>query len=114
MKLYEGMFILDPQLREEELKTLIADVEGEIKKLKGEILESRNLGKKRLAYPINKQLDGYYLVLYFNIDSITLDTLNQKLRLKERLFRSLILSTTEELKKETGLYLETVGSTRTE
>lgn len=114
MKLYEGMFILDPQLKDDELTALISEIEGEIKKLKGEILESKSLGKKRMAYSINKQPDGYYLVLYFNLDSITLDTLNQKLRLKERLYRSLILSTTEEIKKETGTYLETVGSSRTE
>ena len=110
MKLYEGMFILDPHLKDEELKSLISEIEDEIKKLKGTILESRNLGKKRMAYAINKQPDGYYLILYFNLDSLALDTLNQKLRIKERLFRSLILSTTEELKKETGIYLETVGS----
>lgn len=110
MKLYEGMFILDPRLNDDELKKLLSEIEGEIKNLKGEILETKSLGKKRLAYQINKQIDGYYISIYFKIETSGIDKLNQKYRLKETIFRSLLISTTDELKKETSSYLETVGS----
>ncbi len=114
MKLYEGMYILDPLLKEDELKALISEIEEEIKKQKGEILETRNVGKKRLAYSINKQPDGYYLVIYFKIDPPKIDNLTQKYRLKERLFRTMLLATTEELKQETNIYLEALSSSRPE
>ena len=110
MNLYEGMFILDPHLNDQEVKDLVSDIEEEIKKLNGQIVESHNLGKKRLAYAINKQVEGYYLSLYFKAETSAIDKLNNKYRLKERIFRNLILGTTEDLKKETIGYLELVGS----
>jgi len=106
LKLYEGMFIFDPHLTEEAQKSLITEIEEEIKKLKGEILKSESLGKKRMAYAINKQSDGNYHVLIFKLEPAGIDTLNSKLRLKESIFRSLFLSRTEELLKEIAEYLD--------
>jgi len=110
LKLYEGMFVLDPHLTEDALKSLISEIEEEVKKLKGEILKSHSLGKKRMAYAINKQNDSYYHVLIFKLEPSGIDTLNNKLKPKESIVRSLFLSRTEELITEAAVYLDETAS----
>lgn len=110
LRLYEAMFILDPHLTDENLKNVISGIEQEINKLKGKVLESHPLGKKRMAYAINKQVDGYYHVFYLNMEPASVDKLNKKLKLNESVFRSLFLTLTEQLKKDTAPYLEAAGS----
>lgn len=106
MKWYEGIFILNPQTRAEETDKGIADLEGEIKKLQGEIVESRRLGKRTLAYPLHKNREGLYLLIYFKMDPAQLETFNRKLRLKEEVWRHLILATSEQAIKEAKFSME--------
>ena len=62
---YETLFVVSGNLPEEEAKataekftTLIAE--------NGEIVKIDEWGKRRLAYPINKVVDGYYVLVAFN------------------------------------------------
>lgn len=106
MKWYEGMFIINPQLRPEETERVIADIEGEIKKLNGEIVHSRRLGKKMLAYPIQKAREGVYLLLFFKLEPGSFDSLGKKLRLREEILRLLILGSSEQGMKESQICLD--------
>jgi small subunit ribosomal protein S6 len=63
------------------------------------------LGKKKLAYPINKIAHGYYLVLEFELaDGQALKEINNLLRLDKQILRSLIISkkkiTSEEIARQ--------------
>ena len=106
MNLYEGMFILNSLLRPEETDKLVADIEGEMKKLKGEVVETKRLGKKMMAYPINKHNEGVYLLIFFKVEPTSLDALNKKLHLNENIWRILFLQSDEEAMKNAVLRTE--------
>ena len=114
MKWYEGMFIVNPTLRGEDVDKTLSEVEGEIKKLKGEVVDSRRLGKKNLAYPIDKQREGLYWLVYFKIDPAQLEPLNRKLHLKEEITRLLILQSSEQAMKNAHISIDEVRVRETE
>ncbi|MBC7327243.1 30S ribosomal protein S6 [bacterium] len=86
--LYELMFIIDPDLEEEQRKELIQRVKGEIK---GEVLEVQEWEKRKLAYKINKKAEGYYVVMLFRTTGDTLKELDQFLKLQEGILRHIII-----------------------
>ncbi len=61
MKKYELMYIANPQLDPEALKTLIADLNNVVTNNGGTILALKEIGLKDLAYEINKHRKGYYV-----------------------------------------------------
>ncbi|MFC1724948.1 30S ribosomal protein S6 [candidate division KSB1 bacterium] len=60
---YETVFIIDPGLPDEVTNQIIEKVTDIIKKHQGEILELDRMGKRRLAYEINKRQYGFYVVM---------------------------------------------------
>lgn len=65
MNIYENVVIINPSLSEEELKEAIDKISEQIIKAGGEILKVDNWGKKKLAYELNKQKMGYYVIILF-------------------------------------------------
>lgn len=65
MNIYENVVIINPSLSEEELKEAIDKISEQIIKAGGEILKVDNWGKKKLAYELNKQKMGYYIIILF-------------------------------------------------
>jgi small subunit ribosomal protein S6 len=89
---YEVVVVLDAVMSEEEHSALLDKIEGVVTANGGSI-ESRNIwGKRRLAYPINKKRDGYYVLILADIDpaSAALNELDRFLRITEPVLRSLI------------------------
>ena len=60
MNKYEMMFIVKATLEEEATKAVAESLESIITSMKGEISESKDLGQKKLAYPIKKEITGHY------------------------------------------------------
>jgi len=66
MRKYEIMYIIRPDMEEEAQKALIERFNGILTDNGAEIENIKELGKKRLAYEINKHRDGYYIVININ------------------------------------------------
>ena len=64
MNKYESIIIINPSVEEEKLKELVAKFSDMINK-DGKLEKADNLGKKKLAYPVKKNAEGYYIVFYF-------------------------------------------------
>ena len=64
MKPYELMLIITPDHEENETEALIENVKGIIEN-GGNIIHTDVWGKRRLAYPIRKRSEGYYVVYVF-------------------------------------------------
>lgn len=90
MKLYEGMFIVRPDLQEDQTAKVVEGISGEITKAGGTIAESTLSSKQRLAYKVRKHDDGYCLLLRFRIEQAALDGLNKRLRMNADLLRHMI------------------------
>ena len=66
MNYYETLYIVHPSLESGRLKDIIMDVEGSLKKLGGDPLAIDLWGKRKLAYYIDKQKYGTYVLVQYN------------------------------------------------
>lgn len=62
-KLIESIYILKGTLTEEEYKDVLEDIKEKFEEFKIEKIEE--LGKKNLAYEVNKNKTGYYIIIEF-------------------------------------------------
>lgn len=60
---YESTFICSPELAPEKVEELTAKVTSLIESSKGTVKSVQQLGKKKLAYPINKFREGSYVYM---------------------------------------------------
>jgi small subunit ribosomal protein S6 len=65
MVTYESTIICTPELPTEKIDELVEKIKKVVDTSKGQILITQQLGKKRLAYPINKHREGSYV--YFEL-----------------------------------------------
>ena len=70
MLYYESMYIVHPALEAGRLKDLIMSIEKSLHSLGGETCAINVWGKKKLAYPINKEKYGMYVLFQFKNDGV--------------------------------------------
>jgi small subunit ribosomal protein S6 len=98
MRTYEVLFILSPQVTEEESTTLINDFK-EIATKNGANLKSEDAwGRRRLAYPIHKFNEGIYHLFVLESDS-SLSELDRRMKNVDRVLRHVIVRTDLEQKR---------------
>jgi small subunit ribosomal protein S6 len=81
------IFILHPNIPEEELSVLTEKVTAVIDRNKGEVIKLDNWGKKRCAHTIKKCTKGYFFLLYFMGNPTILHELDKTLRYDEKVLR---------------------------
>jgi small subunit ribosomal protein S6 len=98
MRTYEVLFILSPQVPEEEAKTL-ADEFKRVAESTGATLKNEEAwGRRRLAYPIHKFNEGIYHLFVFE-SANSLSELDRRMRNSDRILRHMIVRTDEDLKR---------------
>ena len=65
MRYYETLYIVNPNLENEALDITMGEIGTELEKTKSKLINHRVWGKKRLAYQIDKQKYGSYILLHF-------------------------------------------------
>ena len=65
MSFYETLYIVDPNLENKSLDKTMNEIGKELEKTKSKIINHRVWGKKRLAYPIERQKYGSYIIIQF-------------------------------------------------
>lgn len=90
MRKYEIIFIAHPDLDEENLNGVVEKVTGWIADDKGEVVSVDNWGKKKLAYRIQKQREGQYVLITANMEPASVKNLSQNMRFVESIMRSMI------------------------
>jgi small subunit ribosomal protein S6 len=81
------IFILHPNIPEEELSVVTEKVTAVIDRNKGEVIKLDNWGKKRCAHTIKKCTKGYFFLLYFMATPTILQELDKTLRYNEKVLR---------------------------
>jgi len=87
LRYYEMIFILHPNIPEEELSVVTEKVTAVIDRNKGEVIKLDNWGKKRCAHTIKKCTKGYFFLLYFMATPTILQELDKTLRYNEKVLR---------------------------
>ncbi len=88
---YELMFILDPTLTDDEKKAAIEKVQATITEF-GELGESDVWGLRKLAYPIQKKNEGYYVVTEFKADTDFPKELDRRIKISDKIIRHMIVN----------------------
>ena len=97
MRQYELIVIISPQVAEDEVADTIDrlirhPVEGQ----GGEIQEVNHWGRRKLAYPIQKQLEGSYVRTQLRLDPLRTKELEQRLLISEEVIRHLLIRLDDE------------------
>ena len=96
MNKYEIMFIVKATMESTDIKKCAESFKSLIGDLKGKVVEYKELGEKKLAYPIKKELNGYYFVMQVEANKDTIQEFDRKIRLDENVLRHLIIRQEEE------------------
>jgi small subunit ribosomal protein S6 len=96
MNKYEMMFIVKATMEAEKVKETAENVKKIAEELGSKTIEFKELGEKKLAYPIKKELNGYYFVMQFEASIEAETELNRKATLDENILRHLIIKLDEE------------------
>ncbi|MDF2615207.1 MAG: ribosomal protein [Clostridia bacterium] len=92
MKNYELAIVLFSTLSEEEKLGTLEKVKELIVRFGGEIKNVDDWGKRKLAYEIDKQREGFYYFIQFNAETSTPAEIESRIRIMEPVLRYLILS----------------------
>ena len=87
---YEAVYILDPSLSEDAIASLIAKFKGVVE-ANGTVSEVDEWGKRRLAYPINDLMEGYYVLMTFTAAAAVPAELDRVFRITDGVMRSMIV-----------------------
>jgi len=119
MKNYELLYIISNQYTDDEAKQISDKVNQMLLSHEAALGYSENLGKRKLAYPINKVAHGYYVLVEFELaDGTKLGEISNWLRLDKEILRAQIIAkkkmTPEEIEKQKQQNLEMKEIEKTE
>ncbi len=96
MKKYEVMFIVKSATDGDAIKNTAESMKKIVADNKGKVLEFNELGEKKLAYPIKKEINGYYYVMTIEASKEAVSELDRKAFINENILRHLIIKLDEE------------------
>ena len=99
MRNYEIMFILKPGFTDEEIDKLIAQMEGVVKTQQGEVLSVDKMGKRKLAYRINKAEEGNYVLFKINGNGECVKEFERRLKVADSVIRYITVRMDESVKR---------------
>lgn len=83
------MYCFKPTLDPDSIEAAIKNVENHIVNLKGKIIKSDKLGRKKLSYEVRKFRDGFYVSTFFEVEPDKIKTLKRNMKLNENVIREL-------------------------
>ena len=95
MRSYELMFIVHPELDESAFNDVVEKVKSWITDSGGQVDNVDLWGKRRLAYPIQKQLEGQYVLFNTHMEPTFCSDLEHNLGLQEPIMRFLLTAEEE-------------------
>ena len=91
MNKYETMYIISPTVDDEQVKTLIEKFNDLISE-HGELEKVEEWGRKKLAYEVQDQKEGYYVLVYFSANPEFPLELERNFKINENILKYLILN----------------------
>lgn len=97
MKNYELLTIFKPNFDIEEVDKQLSKLEETIKSYKGKVVSVDKIGRKKLAYDIQKFRDGFFVSQIISIPSEKVSEFNRQLRLNDSILRIMFLEVSKAL-----------------
>jgi len=92
LKHYESVVIFNAALEDPQIEQAISMLQSNITSTGGEITETDNWGRKRLAYPINNAKSGYYFITRFIGPPSMISEFERTLKLDENVIRYMTIA----------------------
>jgi small subunit ribosomal protein S6 len=99
MRKYELVFIVRPDVPEEELAKIITQMEGVVTGHGGKIEKVERMGKRRLAYRVERQREGLYVLFVIEGGGETVKEFERRLKVNDAVIKYLSVRVDEELKR---------------
>jgi small subunit ribosomal protein S6 len=96
---YEVMFIVRPDMAEEDLDRLISTLESQVSTAGGTVKSVDRMGKRRLAYTVRKFQDGQYILFTIEGTGQLVHELERRLRVTEPVIKFITVRVDEEQKR---------------
>ena len=100
MKTYEVLTVYKANLDAEEIDQNIAKIVETVYSYEGKVEKTERIGRKKLAYEINKFTDGFFVTQNISIPADKVKEFRRSLRLNENILRTMILDVTEKLARK--------------
>ena len=116
MRTYELMYIVDPRASEQEAEAVHETVRKLVTDNGAQITKEDDWGRRKLAYPIDKQTEGRYMLLYLHAEQAFtgVQELERRLEQSDKVLRYMTVRTDEDLKRAFGKVTPEVAAGITE
>lgn len=93
MRHYEAMYIVDPDISDDDMEPIIDKYKKVVTDGHGEVTEAARWekGRRQLAYEIAKKREGTYILMHFQCDEDTPKELDRIFRINDEVIRHLIV-----------------------
>ncbi|HJV32173.1 MAG TPA: 30S ribosomal protein S6 [Bacillales bacterium] len=95
MKKYEIMYIIRPNIEDEAKKALVERFNGILTDNGAELGDTKDWGKRRLAYEINDFRDGYYQIVKVNASAAAVQEFSRLAKISEDIIRHIVIKEEE-------------------
>lgn len=92
---YEMVVILSPDIADDVVGESLERLQQGITSRGGEVIDVNHWGRRRLAYPIKRHMEGNYVVSQIKLDPGAVPELESSLRISEEVIRHLIVKAGE-------------------
>ena len=95
-RVYEVMFIVRPDVMEEDVDKLIATLQGNATHAGATVKNTEKMGKRRLAYDVKKFQEGLYVLMTLEGDGKAIHELERRMRVTEQVIKFITVRMDEE------------------
>lgn len=96
---YEVMYIVNPDETDDKIAKLTEGVEKLVKKEGGTVVRVDDVGRRRLAYPIQKKTEGYYVLFEIDGTGQEIAELERRMRVNDSILRYITVRVDEDRKR---------------
>jgi len=97
MRKYEIIFVVRPDIPEEELDKLITQMEGVVTGAGGKLEKTEKMGRRRLAYRIGGHREGFYVLFFVEGSGDTVKEFERRLKVTDSVIKYLAVRVDEEM-----------------
>lgn len=99
MRVYEILFIVAPNVEEQDVEALVTQLSDVATGQGAKVTKIDRMGRRRLAYPINKFREGYYVILTIEGTGSEIAEIERRMRVTDTIIRHLSVRIDEDLKR---------------
>jgi small subunit ribosomal protein S6 len=99
MRNYEIMFIVNPAATEEEIDKINTQLEGIITSAGGQITKIEKMGKRRLAYEVDKHREGHYMLFAIGANGDIIKECERRLRVMDAVIKYITVRVDDEVRR---------------